>query len=135
MKKTILLLSCLLITNFIYGKRFIAKLEFDGNANGQKRNISYTAHGASLTTDRHGRKNESYMFDGIDDFIEIPKELLNVNENTSFSIETYSYIQKTSGFYGENLEHPTVEVLYSVCTVPINTVKINSSSFTIMKIA
>ena len=107
MKKTLLLLACLFITNLTFGKRFLAKLELNGNANDQKGLVQTIVNGATLTTDRHGRESSAYKFDGIDDFIEIPEGLLDVDSNSSFSLETYVYIQKINGLF-----HCTFFILY-----------------------
>ena len=86
MKKTLLLFICMLITNLTFAKRFLAKFEFNGNADDQRGKIHSTVHGATLTTDRHGRVNSAYSFDGVDDFIEIPAGLLNVKVLPNISL-------------------------------------------------
>jgi len=107
MKRTLLLLACLLITNITFGKRFLAKFEFNENADDKYGKIHTTVHGATLTTDRHGRENSAYVFDGIDDFIDVPAGLLNVKDNASFSIETYALIEQNSGTWtdSDNITH------------------------------
>lgn len=102
MKKTLLLLSCLLVSNITFSKKYIAKFEFNGNANDQFGKIQTNVHGATLTTDRHGRENSAYQFDGTDDFIEIPKGIMNVRDNGSFSVETFALINKNYNFWTDN---------------------------------
>ncbi|MFT6715843.1 MAG: hypothetical protein ACJA0Q_000472 [Saprospiraceae bacterium] len=107
MKKTLLLLSFLLVTNIVFGKKYIAKFEFNGNAKDHSGKINTVVHGATLTSDRHGQKNKAYQFDGINDFIEIPKGLLNIKDGHSFSVEMYVLMEKNSGTWtdDENQTH------------------------------
>ena len=42
----------------------VAGYEFNGNANDVKGNANGIVHGATLTTDRFGRANSAYAFDG-----------------------------------------------------------------------
>jgi hypothetical protein len=52
----------------------VACYPFDGNAkDGSGNGNDGTVHGASLTEDRFGNADSAYKFDGIDDYIEIPK--------------------------------------------------------------
>lgn len=106
MKRILLLLSCLLIANFTFAKKYLAKFEFDGNAKDKKGKTQANVYGATFTTDRHGRKNKAYKFDGIDDYIELSKGLVNLNN--SFSIETYLYSELSTGTWvdNKNIVHP-----------------------------
>lgn len=62
----------------------IAYYPFNGNANDESGNGNNgVVHGASLTVDRFGIPNNSYYFDGMDDHIEIGKQVLY---DTNFSI-------------------------------------------------
>ncbi|MFT6746361.1 MAG: hypothetical protein ACJAZ2_000700 [Glaciecola sp.] len=96
MKKNLLLLSLLVITNFAFAKQYIANFEFNGNANDQKGKIQTEVHGATLTTDRHGRKNRAYEFDGENDYMTLPSGIIDLDENKSFSIETYLFTERPS---------------------------------------
>jgi hypothetical protein len=108
MKRTLLIISCLLISNFIFAKKRLAVFEFDGNARDQKEKNQAIVNGPILSTDRHGRENMAYQFDGIDDYIELSKGLLNFNN--SFSIETYLYSEEPVGSYTdmENRVRPDI---------------------------
>jgi PKD repeat protein len=57
-------------------KGLIAYYPFNGNANDESGNeINAIAHGATLSEDRFGISLNSFTFDGIDDWIDIPIEL------------------------------------------------------------
>lgn len=57
----------------------VAYYPFNGNANDESgTGNNGTVHGATLTTDRFGNSNGAYLFDGTDDWIEVPNhESLN----------------------------------------------------------
>lgn len=99
--KTQIQILLLLISNLIYGQKFIAQYEFNGNAKDRKGLLNAISYGASLTKDRYGNKDNAYQFDGVDDYLEINSGLLNVKENGSFSIETFALIQKNSGEWAD----------------------------------
>ncbi|MCP4814328.1 MAG: hypothetical protein GY888_17605, partial [Planctomycetaceae bacterium] len=65
----------------------VAYYPFNGNANDESGNGNNgTVNGASLVTDRGGRTNSAYSFDGTDDFIEIADSPeLNFAESMSIS--------------------------------------------------
>lgn len=74
MKKTLLLIGCLIITSFLSAQvstaSLIAYYPFNGNANDASgNNNNGVVNGASLTTDRFGNPNSAYYFDGISNFI------------------------------------------------------------------
>jgi hypothetical protein len=48
---------------------------FNGNANDESGNENHgTVIGATLTTDRFGNENSAYLFDGLNDFIQLPSD-------------------------------------------------------------
>ena len=52
----------------------IAHYPFDGNADDASGNGNHgEVHGATLTKDKFGNADSAYSFDGVDDYIEIPK--------------------------------------------------------------
>jgi len=56
---------------------------FSGNANDISGNGNNgTVKGAILTSDRFGVVNSAYMFDGVDDYIEIPAKVYSLNSYT-----------------------------------------------------
>ena len=59
---------------------------FDGNAQDSSGNGNHgTLNGASLTTDRCGRPDRAYAFDGIDDFVQAGN-LIPSYQNASISV-------------------------------------------------
>lgn len=60
----------------------IACYSFSGNANNSSSipSLNGTVSGPQLTTDRFGNPNSAYLFDGVDDFIEVP------NTNNALSL-------------------------------------------------
>ena len=67
---------------------------FDGNAFDES---SHEYHGivseADLTTDRHGKEKQAFVFDGKDDFIALPRHLNLLDRNFTISmwIEPHDY--------------------------------------------
>jgi hypothetical protein len=58
---------------------------FNGNANDLSVNGNNgTVNGATLTADRYGNANKAYSFDGVDDFINLPK-----NNDTTFTFSLW----------------------------------------------
>lgn len=53
----------------------IAHYCFDGNADDAVGKKHGTVNGAALTTDRLGRANSAYSFDGLDDYIQLPNDV------------------------------------------------------------
>jgi hypothetical protein len=75
----------------------VANYPFSGNANDATKNRNNgRVFGASLTTDRKGKRNSAYIFNGTDNYIE-------VNDNPTlvfrdgFSISFWSYFTNTQG--------------------------------------
>ncbi len=59
---------------------------FNGNANDESGfNNHGTVHEAKLTNDRFGNSNSAYQFDGVDDYIEIPDNVVNNLPQGTFS--------------------------------------------------
>ena len=79
----------------------MAHYTFNGNANDQSGN-SYngTVLGATLTIDRYGNPNKAYLFDGIDDHINLGNQSQSFNGQTPFSISLWvSNISNNAGNY------------------------------------
>jgi len=72
--KKFILLWLLLFSTTAYGSPIIW-LKMDGNANDSSgNNLHGTVNGATLATDRFGNPNSAYSFDGVDDYIDMPKQ-------------------------------------------------------------
>ena len=66
--------SCTLVCDSNLREGLVAYFPFNGNANDESGNGNNgIVYGATLTTDRFGKENSAYSFDGTDDYIEIPK--------------------------------------------------------------
>jgi hypothetical protein len=62
---------------------------FNGNANDESGNGNNgtTINGVSITTDRNGNANSSYIFDGVDDYISVnSSSTLNCNNSLTISV-------------------------------------------------
>ena len=91
MKRLITLLMVLAMT-LGFGEFAVADLNaglvayypFNGNANDESGNGNNgTVYGATLTDGRFGNTGSAYDFDGIDDYVDIKKQLLS---NTDFTV-------------------------------------------------
>jgi hypothetical protein len=73
----------------------IAYYQFNGNANDSSgNNYHMTVYGPTLSTDRYGRTNKAYHFDGIDDYISLNTVLPfgnNFTYSTWFLSESFAY--------------------------------------------
>jgi hypothetical protein len=85
----------------------VAYYPFNGNANDSIVNGNNGAvSGASLTTDRFGKTNSAYNFNGLNSSILLPKAFFDGNESiTQFSFSTFININKTGnyGIWGKTL--------------------------------
>ena len=72
----------------------VAHYPFNGNANDESGNGNDgVVNGAQLTTDRFGSANSAYIFDGINDFIEIPNsELINFSYDQDFTVSAWIFV-------------------------------------------
>ncbi|MBA4852719.1 LamG domain-containing protein [Emticicia sp. BO119] len=78
---------------------------FNGNANDSKGiNNGVTYGGVSLTTDRFNTANSAYLFDGFDDYIQLP-----INRMGNMSAYSVSLWVSTTGY-----AHPNGENLFTV---------------------
>ncbi|MBN2704793.1 MAG: hypothetical protein JXR23_11350 [Pontiellaceae bacterium] len=70
----------------------IAYYPFNGNAADESGNgHDGTVNGAALTQDRFGNTNSAYLFDGLDDYIEVPDSTDLRLSGTDFSISAWFY--------------------------------------------
>ena len=71
---------------------------FNGNANDESGNANHGEEsGATLATDRFGKENSAYSFDGVDDYIEVPNcDGLNFGEG-DFTISTWVKYEGNNG--------------------------------------
>jgi len=67
--RIIMLLSFFLLNHGLYAQ--IAYYPFNGNANDVVSGFDGTINGATLAPDRDGNPNSAYLFDGVDDYIEV----------------------------------------------------------------
>ena len=79
----------------------MAYYPFDGDANDASGNDNHgTIHGATLTTDRFGKADSAYHFDGEDDYIEVPDaKPLDLTFAASISVWLLYEPQPTQDFY------------------------------------
>jgi hypothetical protein len=68
----------------------VAYYPFNGNANDESGTGNHgTGFGASLTEDRFGNSNSAYLFDGTDDYIEIPDDVSLRPEHITLAVWVY----------------------------------------------
>ena len=67
---------------------------FDASGNGNHGNVN----GATLTTDRYGRANSAYSFDGIDDFIIIPNSN-SLNFTDQITLAYWVKLESSAPYY------------------------------------
>jgi len=67
--KNLILLFTFLFNSTLHAQ--IAYYPFNGNADDVVSGYNGTVNGATLTTDRDGNPNSAYLFDGVDDYIEV----------------------------------------------------------------
>lgn len=73
----------------IKDKNLIAFYPFNGNPDDESGYENHGAvHGARLTDDRFGNKESAYLFDGIDDYIDIGRPLVSGNFTISFWVKS-----------------------------------------------
>ncbi|HEY3406184.1 MAG TPA: LamG domain-containing protein [Ohtaekwangia sp.] len=71
----------------------VAEYLFNGNANDSRNNLHGTVTGATLTTDRHGKANAAYSFDGDYDYILVPdNDLIDFGYDEDFTISVWADI-------------------------------------------
>ena len=95
------------IPSYIPTDGLVAWYPFNGNANDESGNgNSGTVNGATLTTDKDGNENSAYIFDGVDDYIDLGDYIFNSPSQFSISLwvklnelQKFSYIfsQATNG--------------------------------------
>ena len=78
----------------------VAYYPFNGNANDASGNGNNgTVNGATLSTDRFGKLNSAYSFNGISDFIEIPPSTsINTANMNNISISVWVNVNKFNGY-------------------------------------
>ncbi|WCL81767.1 LamG domain-containing protein [Saprospira sp. CCB-QB6] len=72
----------------------VADLRMNGDADDVQGNHSATVNGATLTTDRYGRANSAYYFDGQDDYLELSN--LNALKFSEFSYSVWVEVTTVS---------------------------------------
>ena len=82
-------------------KGLVAWYPFNGNANDESGNGNNgVVHGANLTANRFGSENKAYVFNGIDNYIEVPSSssLLSMEDNNAITASAWINI-KGSNYY------------------------------------
>ena len=106
MKRIILTLTLALFTlpilnaqdlpSYVPTEGLVAYYPFNGNANDESGNGHHgTVNGATLTTDRGGNENSSYIFDGNDDFIES-----QIDQSQSFTVAIWVKLNRNDQYFG-----------------------------------
>ncbi len=91
---------------------------FNGNANDESGNGNHgTVNGATLTTDRNGKANSAYNFDGISNFIEV----LNMNFKVSTKYSISLWLNLNSSHPGGYPQHYILDNGTTVGGIFINT--------------
>ncbi|MDB5274627.1 MAG: cell surface receptor domain protein [Chitinophagaceae bacterium] len=98
--------ACQITAQANVGQNLVAWYNFDGNANdGSVNTNNGTVTGASLTTDRFGKTNSAYSFNGTSNYISVPHDAtLNVSNLT---ITAWIYANTTSSAYNGILHKRT----------------------------
>ena len=75
---------------------------FNNNANDESgNNNNGTVFGATLVNDRFGNSNSAYLFDGTDDYIELPDlDATTDDSNDEFTISAWIKTSSTSNYDG-----------------------------------
>jgi hypothetical protein len=80
------------IPNYVPSNGLVGWWPFNGNANDESGNGNNgTVNGATLSTDRFGGSNNSYNFDGINDYIEVPNIAVQGNAERTLSAWILTY--------------------------------------------
>jgi PKD repeat protein len=81
-------------------KGLVAYYPFNGNANDESGNGNHgVVHGASLASDRFGKFNSAFKFDGLESYIEIPdSSSLDFTSEFSLSVWVNSNTQSTDKY-------------------------------------
>ncbi len=74
-----------------YNQQILARYPFNGNADDVSgNNCNATVHGATLSSDRFGRENHAYLFDGISNYMVAP---VNLNFHQEVSLTFWMQIE------------------------------------------
>jgi hypothetical protein len=77
----------------------VAYYPFNGNANDLSgNNNNGTVYGATSTADRHGISNRAYLFDGVNDYIEI-NHSSSLNLSQQISISFWAKFETSANYY------------------------------------
>jgi hypothetical protein len=77
----------------------VAYYPFNGDASDESgNNNNGTVYGAELTSDRKGNANKAFLFDGIDDYIEI-EHSASLNLSRQFSISFWAKLETDGPYY------------------------------------
>jgi len=82
------------LPSYIPTDGLVAYYPFNGNANDESGNGHHgTVNGATLTSDRDGNENNSYSFDGVDDYIES-----SIEQSSSYSVSVWVNINNNNSY-------------------------------------
>ncbi|WP_373519986.1 LamG domain-containing protein, partial [Aquiflexum sp.] len=87
---TLLTIFAVCAFSFAMAQTPVAYYPFNGNAKDAIGSNNGTVNGATLTTDRFGNANSAYLFDGVDDIIDIPSSSSNnFTLNQDFTVQCW----------------------------------------------
>jgi hypothetical protein len=86
------------VPNYVPTNGLQSWFPFSGNANDLSSfSNNGTVNGATLTTDRFGNLNSAYLFNGINNYIELPLNTGNLSGVDKFSISYWINPSSTTG--------------------------------------
>ena len=88
------------VPNYVPTNGLVGWWPFNGNANDESGNGNHgTVNGATLTTDRNGKANSAYSFDGVKNYIN--SDFNFKATNSSFTISYWFLLDNNSNFNGK----------------------------------
>ena len=91
------------IPDYMIGDGLVAWYPFNGNSNDESGGLNNSLNtGAILTIDRKGESNKAYLFDGLDDYLEVPEDSVSDDINNLVNAITISAWFMLSGENSDN---------------------------------
>ena len=115
------------VPNYVPTNGLVGYWPFNGNANDESGNGNNgTVNGATLTSDRFGNTNNSYSFDGINDFIKVN----NANNLESANLSISFWLQSTGNQFQQVFYKVTPNTaLNETYSVPLNLTQAGTINF------
>jgi hypothetical protein len=112
----ILQFSVMICAQTLPTEGLVGYFPFNGNANDESGNAHHgTVYGATPTTDRFGNPNSAYYFNGVDNYIVLPENIIT-GKDSVFEISFWYKAENDSGWLFtercENNPHPLVFLSY-----------------------